>query len=217
MEHTNLKAIALSVDGIIFNINQLVKTNLIQLASNINVNVPEAFFDIYLEGGYEQKHRAKIHYHLLEAHLDEFGEKIRHLLLTAAQQAQLPLVEGIQQLLHFINQHHLKVGLVSSYSRELTLKMLESFPYELKYDALVCDNEVLEGKPEANIYQKLLVKLNVSCDEILSLETTVNGVCASYLANIETYFVEIFQLRKERSQKFSNRQLTSLSKAIELI
>lgn len=217
MENLNYKAVIVSVDSVLFDLNTFQQHIYAQVMSKYSLEPQPYFFELLLDGGYQQKERAYIHYNEYRPIRQELEETYQQALLEAIELKQIkPHPESIE-FMKWLMTLDLKIGFVSSYHRAVVEKLLDLYPIELKIDALVCGNEVFEGKPEKDMYNKIAKQLKVNPNDTLSIEATVNGVQSAYLGNMMSVYVEIHKLRVEKAQKFSNFQCPSLQRVKSLI
>lgn len=217
MKNNNYEAVTLSVDSILFDLNTFKQEIYSEVMREHNLESHPYFFELLLDGGYQQIERAYIHYNQYRPIRKEMQERYELKLQEALDQKQIePVLESIEFIDHLQNEG-LKLGLVSSYPRDIVQQLLDLYPIKFEDIVLVCGNEVFEGKPEKDMYSKLAKLMKVDPHYTLAIEGTVNGVMAAYLASMVSVYVEIHKLRVEKAQKFSNYQCMTLDRVLSLI
>lgn len=217
MEKLNYTAATVSVDSILFDLNTYKQEIYSSVMKKHNLEVHPFFFELFLDGGYQQIERAYIHYNQYRPIRKEMEEAFQTQFESDLNNGLIPFYPESVPFMQQLMNSPLKIGLVSSYRRSDVERLLQAYPLELEYDALVCGNEVMEGKPEKDIYSKISKQLKTDPHYTIAFEATINGVMGAYLASMESIYVEIHKLRVEKAQKFSNYQCLSLDRALALI
>lgn len=99
---------------------------------------------------------------------------------TATQQ----LLPGVNQYLEDARQLRLKAAIASSSSRKWVTEHLERFGIGDHFDAIVCRDDVMRTKPDPQLYEAALRRLDVRPDEAVALEDSSHGVRAAKAAGI---------------------------------
>lgn len=219
MKPNNIQAVVLSLDGIVLDTYSHLEKTFTSILEQHNLEPQPYFFELYVDGGFQNRHRSYIHYNQFEPLKDDMRLAFENSLEQLIQDNQVStlLNPSIESLIDTLHQKNIKYGLVSSLNSTLTNKLIEKLPFQLKYEALVSGNEIMEGKPEKDIYSKIAKKLQINPHEILAIDASVNGVLASYLANMNNIYVETYKKSNEKARKYSNRQVKNLQALVSLI
>jgi HAD superfamily hydrolase (TIGR01509 family) len=94
------------------------------------------------------------------------------------------LLPGVEARLQEARQLGWKVGLVSSSPREWVTNYLSRFGLTTAFDALFCGDEVSRTKPDPELYLKALAYFEISADQAVVLEDSVNGITAAKAAGL---------------------------------
>lgn len=217
MENLNYEAVIVSVDSVLYDINTFQQQIYAEVMSKHHLEVHPYFFELLLDGGYQQVERAYIHYNQYRPIRKELEETFSQALTQALLNKKLkPFPESVE-FIKWLQTLDIKIGYVSSFHRKIVEQLLEQYPIELRIDGLVSGNEVFEGKPEKDIYVKVAKQLKVDPHYTLAIDATVNGVQGAYLSDMRSVYVEIHKLRVEKAQKFSIFQCPSLERVKSLI
>lgn len=219
MKPNNIQAVVLSFDGIVLDTFSLLEKTYSSILIKNKVKPEPYFFELHVDGGFQNQHRSYIHYHQFEPYKDEMKlafEKSLEQLIENKQVSEL-LNPSIESLIDTLHRKEIKYGLVSTLNSNLTNKLIESLPFQLNHKVLVSGNEILEGKPEKDIYSKIAKKLNVNPHEVLAIDASVNGVLASYLANMNNVYVETYKKSNEKARKYSSQQVKNLQALLSII
>ena len=91
---------------------------------------------------------------------------------------EVPLKEGVLELLKNLKHHNIKTGIATSNSRELTDLVIEKLEIAEYFDSIRTSCEVEKGKPSPDIYLLVAKDLNVAPARCLVFEDVIRGVMA---------------------------------------
>lgn len=94
------------------------------------------------------------------------------------------LNKGIPELLEYLKTSGCKIGLASSTIRKIVTQVLSECGLLTYFHALVCGDEVVNGKPDPEIFLKAAAALDVSPSECIVIEDSHNGITAAKSAGM---------------------------------
>jgi HAD superfamily hydrolase (TIGR01509 family) len=100
---------------------------------------------------------------------------------------ELPLREGVRELLHDCESARVRLGIVTTTSRsnvEVLLKTHLGEDWESKFAVIVCAHEAPKKKPHPQAYQVALDALQLRPHEAVALEDSQAGVAAAQAAGV---------------------------------
>ena len=98
---------------------------------------------------------------------------------------EVPVKPGLNEILDFLDAHHIKKAVATTTRRELTEERLKRVGIYDRFDYVLCGDEVINRKPDPEIYLSVLKKMNTDAKKALVLEDSVVGVEAAYRAGID--------------------------------
>lgn len=116
-------------------------------------------------------------------------------------ETEVPLKEGVLDLLIYLRRHNIKIGIATSNYRKLTDLILEKLKIRDFFDSVRTSDEVPSGKPSPDIYLLVARDLNVEPSRTLVFEDVVNGVMAGLNANMRVCAVYDEHSKKDDKQK----------------
>ena len=96
----------------------------------------------------------------------------------------LPIKKGLKELVAYLKEMGIKIAVASSSSIDLINEYLELSKMENEFDFVIGGDAVLHGKPNPELFLRVLKHFNISNDEALVLEDSCNGIMASHNAGI---------------------------------
>lgn len=124
--------------------------------------------------------------------------------------------DGAKELLEYLKQRGVKIGLASGSSRELVNSHLEKVDALKFFDVMVCGDEVENGKPAPDIFLKTAELLGADPADCFVFEDSENGINAGFAAGMKCIGIEDIAIFGEEAKKRMFCQLDNLAQAIEI-
>jgi len=84
--------------------------------------------------------------------------------------------------------------------------------FDFNYENVFSTKNVLNAKPEPDVYLKIARHLNIKANELNIVDSTLNGVQASYLAHAKGIFLEQYGPATQIIRKFSTTIVSDIHK-----
>ena len=107
-------------------------------------------------------------------------ERLYYREATVAQ----TLLPGVDRYLDDARRLGLKTGIASSSSRQWVMEHLQRFGIGDRFDTVVCKDDVTRTKPDPELYETVLQRLDLDAKEALALEDSSNGIQAAKAAGL---------------------------------
>lgn len=99
------------------------------------------------------------------------------------------LAKGAKKLLTFLRDRDFPIGLGTSAQQWYIDEIFNKFHLHMYFDAVVGSDQVTQGKPHPEVYQKVAAKLHIHPSACLVLEDAVSGVLAARMAGMLCFAV----------------------------
>lgn len=98
---------------------------------------------------------------------------------------EVPVKEGVTELLEYCKAHGIKAGIATSNSRELVETLVRAHHLESCFDCIMTACDVPRGKPAPDIYLAVAGELGVSPENCLVFEDIIPGIQAGLSAGMK--------------------------------
>lgn len=98
---------------------------------------------------------------------------------------EVPVKEGVAELLEYCKENGIKVGIATSNSRELVGALVSAHRLEPYFDCIMTACDVSKGKPAPDIYLAVAEALSVSPENCLVFEDIIPGIQAGLSAGMK--------------------------------
>lgn len=133
-------------------------------------------------------------------------------------ESEVPLKEGVAELLQHLKQEGIPAGIATSNSRELVELIVRKHGIEDFFGSIRTSCEVAKGKPSPDIYLLVAADLKVVPEHCLVFEDVLQGVMAGKNANMKVCAVydEYSVKDQEEKIKLSDYYVHSMSEVLNL-
>ena len=123
---------------------------------------------------------------------------------------------GAKELLDYLKENNIKIGLASGSSRASILHHLKEVEAIDYFDAIVGGEEVLNGKPAPDIFLLTAERLGVEPKDCFVFEDSSNGILSAHRAGMKGVAVPHISLFSKEIEDVMYAKIESLDKAIEI-
>lgn len=130
--------------------------------------------------------------HLPQFSMDQTYKACRDYFNNIVESGQMELKPGAVQILQFLRNRNIPVGLASSSPRAMIEKVLERHDVLQYFDVVISGDMVQRGKPDPEIFLRCADALSIlvsKYSETYVIEDSHNGIRAAYAAGMKPVMV----------------------------
>lgn len=162
----------------------------------------EEFFNRQFHNSFNFDELYKLREEFIEKYIEENG---------------IVMKNGLIQTLEFLKNNHYKLAVASSSSMKKIQKYLNKINTLSYFDVILGADNIKVGKPNPEIYLKAIEQLNVSKEECIGVEDSVNGILAMHRAGIKAIMIPDLEEPSKEIETILYAKLNSLSDIITLL
>ena len=179
-----IKAVLFDMDGILFDTEIVMKEGWLKAARELNFTLTEEHLS-QMRGSalprsrklFEEWFHGKVTY-------DE-GRAIRSAYLNDyIQRNGVPEKPGLHEFLSWLKEHSIKVAVATSTTRRVAEGYWKQSGIDQYIDASVCGDEVVNSKPDPEIFLLSCRHFDIAPEDALVLEDSENGLLAAHNGKI---------------------------------
>lgn len=184
-----MKAVVFDMDGILFNTEWLCMTTWTQVAEKKGIkNMKEVFFQCVGRSSADTKMIFEENYGEAFSY-EAFRNEAQVLYDEYIETNGVPLKEGVYEILAFLKEKGLKIGLASSTRYERVIEKLKAAEIYDYFSVVIGGDMVEHSKPDPDIYLKACKALEVDPKEAVAIEDSYNGIRSAEGAGLRTVMV----------------------------
>ncbi|SFC13792.1 HAD family hydrolase [Clostridium uliginosum] len=205
-----IKAVLFDMDGVIFD------------TERIYLDIWTKVFDKY---GYKMTKEVYVSVmgrgrkNVIKTFLDVYGQDLPIIrmydekddsLVQVIDKGEVPMKFGAKEILNFLKENGYKIALATSAKRDRLNKQLKMGDIKKVFDAIVCGDDVINAKPDPEIFLKAAKKLSVNPENCIVIEDSPAGIKAAYNAKMIGLHVEDLKKSDEEIMKYCHKSFKNL-------
>lgn len=107
---------------------------------------------------------------------EEFSHRASELSREYFRCRGVPVKAGVPAALSYLKEHGYLIAVATSTSRKSAMRNFDTTGLTGYFDAIVCGDEIENGKPAPDIYLAAARKLNAAPESCLAVEDSPNGI-----------------------------------------
>ena len=148
---------------------------------------------------------------------EEVFQEIDKKLLSASINKEIEIKNGFFELADYLEKNNIKKVVATSSKREKAEYMLKNAGIFDRFDFLVCGDEVLNGKPDPEIFLKAAEKLKADVKNTMVLEDSYNGLRAAKSAGMIPVMIPDLLKANEEITKIIYRETKDLNGVVKIL
>ena len=148
---------------------------------------------------------------------EEVFQEIDKKLLSASINKEIEIKNGFFELADYLEKNNIKKVVATSSKREKAEYMLKNAGIFDRFDFLVCGDEVLNGKPDPEIFLKAAEKLKADVKNTMVLEDSYNGLRAAKSAGMIPVMIPDLLKSNEEITKIIYRETKDLNGVVKIL
>ncbi len=185
-----ISLVIFDMDGLMFDTENLSTKMWYKVFQNHSIEPNEEFF-LSLRGRNEEAcvKLFKDFYSNLDIDFRKLKKEKNDLIYNEIISSGVPVKEGLYELLDYLRERNIKIGLATSSSDAIAKKYLSLANVLNYFDYLVFGNEVKNSKPDPEIFLKVSTKANIKPEDSLVLEDSKAGITAAQNGGFNVYWI----------------------------
>ena len=148
---------------------------------------------------------------------EEVFQEIDKKLLSASINKEIGIKNCFFDLADYLEKNNIKKVVATSSKREKAEYMLKNAGIFDRFDFLVCGDEVLNGKPDPEIFLKAAEKLKADVKNTMVLEDSYNGLRAAKSAGMIPVMIPDLLKANEEITKIIYRETKDLNGVVKIL
>ena len=183
------QAVVFDMDGVIFDTERLVIEFWKEVAKKHNIPNIEHTCIQCLGTNRVRTREIFLENYGADFPFDPYRAEVTELFDTHYKGVPLPTKPGIRELLNYLQEQDIKVGLASSTAQHLVRDEIGTAGLLPYFQTLVCGDMVEHSKPTPDIFLKACEILNADPTKSIAIEDSFNGIRSAHCAGMTPIMV----------------------------
>ena len=183
------QAVVFDMDGVIFDTERLVIEFWKEVAKKHNIPNVEHTCIQCLGTNRVRTREIFLENYGADFPYDPYRAEVTELFNTHYKGVPLPTKPGVRELLSYLQEQDIKVGLASSTAQHLVRDEIGTAGLLPYYQTLVCGDMVEHSKPAPDIFLKACEILNADPTKSIAIEDSFNGIRSAHCAGMTPIMV----------------------------
>ena len=183
------QAVVFDMDGVIFDTERLVIEFWKEVAKKHNIPNVEHTCIQCLGANRVRTREIFLENYGADFPFDPYRAEVTELFDTHYKGVPLPTKPGIRELLNYLQEQDIKVGLASSTAQHLVRDEIGTAGLLPYFQTLVCGDMVEHSKPAPDIFLKACEILNADPTKSIAIEDSFNGIRSAHCAGMTPIMV----------------------------
>lgn len=192
------KTLIITIDDFIFNLYKIKDSIWDKIQNKYQISVSPEFRMAYYDAHLEKREKLGREYPNIAQYFIEVEEQFNQMI----DQSQ---VQIDQEHLNYVKEwsNIYKIIYCTNLKLDQMKKLINTSKLDLEINELISTKQVLNAKPEGDIYLKVARLLNIKANTITVIDSTLNGIQAAYLANTKGLYLAQFIEANSTIKKFA--------------
>ena len=148
---------------------------------------------------------------------DEMQSKLRKDFNEILLEKGMPVKPGVYLMLEYLKANRYPMGLASSSSMSSIMHHLEEANMMEYFSCIASANDVERGKPEPDIYNYVLDKMNLKGKNVIVFEDSPNGLKAATAAGLKAIMIPDQVPYTDELKPYVYERINSMTAALEAL
>ena len=132
------------------------------------------------------------------------------MLKEAIENNKVPLKQGALELLEFLKKNGYKTALATSAKKDRVKSQVTHAKINNLFDAIVCADDIVNSKPDPEIFLKAAEKVNIKPENCVVIEDSEAGIRAAFNAGMIAFHVKDLKEADENIMKYCDKNFENL-------
>lgn len=212
-----IKAIIFDMDGLMIDSERVTFNGYKKVMNEINYSISEDFYKSLLGKTIKTGCQMFKNEYGEDFPFEQVLEDVHKYMADLFDTEGVPLKKGLVELLEYLKENQYKTIVATSSNRDRVNHILKIADIENYFDDSICGNEVVNGKPNPEIFLKACQKLGVLPENAIVLEDSEAGIQAAFAANIPVICIPDMKYPEPYFEKMTTDIYNSLDQVIDFL
>ena len=209
-----IKAIIFDMDGLMIDSERVTFECYQEILKGMNLTMDEEFYKTLLGKPLKGIYQRFYDVYGNDFPIEDVIKDVHALMAKRFETEGVPIKTGLKSLLEYLKENNYKTMVATSSNRDRVDVILKQAGITQYFDGEICGDEVVNGKPNPEVFLKACKKVNVQPEEALVLEDSEAGIKAAHDGGIKVICIPDMKYPEEEYRKMTEEIFEDLSKVV---
>lgn len=206
----NIKAVIFDMDGVLFDTERVYLESWIKVFKEYGYTMTKEMYIPLMGTG--RKNVKEVFKKIFGDNIpiEEMYLKKDELLFKAIDNNEVPLKLGAIDILCYLKKEGYKIALATSAKRDRVTKQIKANNMNNMFNAIVCGDDVVNSKPDPEIFLKAAKKLDVNPENCVVIEDSLAGIKGANKGGMKGFHVEDLKKADDEIKILSTKTFKNL-------
>ncbi|NYV27453.1 HAD family phosphatase [Streptobacillus felis] len=212
----NIKLCIFDMDGLIFDTEKEYIRQAVKFAKTNNIDITEEQMHSVIGTNNEACVKFyKSHFPNLD--FKKIFKTIEEEIMKLSDERKIGVKKGVKELISYLKNENIKLAIASSSQKNKIHKLLKNEELYQYFDFIISGEEVLESKPNPEIFLKTIKHFGLNPCDCIVLEDSYNGIRAAHKAGAIPVMIPDLLIPTDETDKLCFKTLDNLLEVIKLL
>lgn len=206
----NIKAVIFDMDGVLFDTERVYLESWIKVFKEYGYTMTKEIYIPLMGTGRKNVKEVFKKTFGDNIPIEEMYVKKDELLFKAIDNNEVPLKLGAIDILCYLKEEGYKIALATSAKRDRVTKQIQANNMNNMFNAIVCGDDVVNSKPDPEIFLKAAKKLDVNPENCVVIEDSLAGIKGANKGGMKGFHVEDLKKADDEIKTLSTKTFKNL-------
>lgn len=206
----NIKAVIFDMDGVLFDTERVYLESWIKVFKEYGYTMTKEMYIPLMGTGRKNVKEVFKKTFGDNIPIEEMYVKKDELLFKAIDNNEVPLKLGAIDILCYLKEEGYKIALATSAKRDRVTKQIQASNMNNMFNAIVCGDDVVNSKPDPEIFLKAAKKLDVNPENCVVIEDSLAGIKGANKGGMKGFHVEDLKKADDEIKTLSTKTFKNL-------
>ncbi len=206
----NIKAVIFDMDGILIDTERISFNAFKEVLKGYNYEMSEEFYLTMIGRNVKSIKEVMLREYGDSFPFDEIYEKKVKIAVETIDRDGVIIKPGVHELVDYLKDNNYKIAVATSTRKERAHYLLEQIGIKHKVDYIICGDQVINSKPDPEIFLKAAKGLGIEPQNCMVIEDSDAGILAASRAGMKGINVPDMKKPDENMKKLAFKICSSL-------
>ena len=207
----NIKAVIFDMDGVLIDTERISFNAFKEVLNGYNYEMSEKFYLTMIGRNIKGIKELMLNEYGSDFPFEEIYDKKVEIAVGIIESDGVVIKPGVHEIIDYLKDKNIKIAVATSTRKERAHYLLEEIKIKDKVNYIICGDQVVNSKPDPEIFLKAAKGLGVEPENCIVIEDSDAGIMAALRAGMKGINVPDMKMPDDNMKKLAFKICSSLS------